>query len=77
MRLIYLTITRPELGYVVHVMSQFMQATQTNHLNATRFVLCYIKGNQDLVFYSMLILTYKCMPTVIVIGVPTHLRDGL
>ena len=46
--LIYLTITRPELSYVVHVLSQFMQCPQIEHFNAAKRVLRYLKGNLGL-----------------------------
>jgi len=38
-RLIYLTITRPELSYVVHILSPFTQNPKENHLEAMRRVL--------------------------------------
>ena len=44
-RLIYLTITRPELSYVVHILSQFMQSPKEEHFEAARRVLRYLKGN--------------------------------
>ena len=44
-RLIYLTITRPELSYAVHVLSQFMQNPNVEHMDAARRVLRYIKGS--------------------------------
>ena len=44
-RLIYLTITRPELCYAVHILSQFMQAPKEAHMEAARRVLQYLKGN--------------------------------
>jgi len=44
-RLIYLTITRPEVSYVVHILSQIMQNPKGEHLDAVRGVLCYLKGN--------------------------------
>ncbi|KAJ4787232.1 Retroelement pol polyprotein-like [Rhynchospora pubera] len=44
-RLIYLTITRPELCYSVHVLAQFMQAPLQAHYDAAIRVLRYLKGN--------------------------------
>jgi len=42
--LIYLIITRPELCYLVHILSQIMQALLEEHMDAARRVLRYIKG---------------------------------
>jgi len=42
--LIYLTITRPDLTYVVHILSQFMHSPKDDHMDATQRVLCYLKG---------------------------------
>lgn len=44
-RLIYLTITRPELSYSVHILSQFMQAPKLEHWHAAIRVLRYIKSS--------------------------------
>ena len=43
-RLIYLTLTRPELSYSVHILLQFMQAPKQPHMEAAKGVLRYIKG---------------------------------
>jgi len=41
--LIYMTITRPNLSYVVGMVSQFMQTPQKTHLDVMRRILKYIK----------------------------------
>ena len=43
-RLIYLTITRPDLCYAVHISSQFIQEPLEEHMHAARRLLRYIKG---------------------------------
>ena len=45
-RLIYLTITRPELCYSVHVLAQFMQCPREIHWEVAIRVLRYLKGHQ-------------------------------
>ncbi|XP_026429328.1 uncharacterized protein LOC113325347 [Papaver somniferum] len=50
----YLTITRPDISYAVHVVSQFMSAPRTTHFAAIIRILRYIKGTlyQGLQFSS-------------------------
>lgn len=43
-RLIYLTITRPDIAYAVSVASQFMHAPCTHHLDAVYRILRYLKS---------------------------------
>ena len=42
--LIYLTVTRPDLAYSVHLVSQFMSAPRSTHYAAVLHILRYIKG---------------------------------
>ncbi|XP_021744660.1 uncharacterized protein LOC110710644 [Chenopodium quinoa] len=41
-KLIYLTITRPDIAYDVHILSQFMHKPTTSHMQAAKRVLRYI-----------------------------------
>jgi len=51
--LIYMTITRLDLSYVVGVVSQFMQTPKKPHLDAVRRILRYIKHIlQSGIFYE-------------------------
>jgi hypothetical protein len=44
-KLIYLTVTRPDLSYAVSQISQFMHAPRTPHLDAINRILKYLKGS--------------------------------
>ncbi|XP_074356820.1 uncharacterized protein LOC141696596 [Apium graveolens] len=43
--LLYLTVTRPDLSYVVHVLSQFIAKPRIDHLHAAYKVIKYLKGS--------------------------------
>lgn len=42
-RLIYMTITRPDLAYSVHVLSQFLAAPTSSHMEAALKLVKYLK----------------------------------
>ena len=42
--LIYLTVTRPNISYAVHVVSQFMAAPRSPHYAVVLRILRYLKG---------------------------------
>nr|XP_016440473.1 PREDICTED: uncharacterized mitochondrial protein AtMg00810-like [Nicotiana tabacum] len=43
-RLLYLTMTRPDLAFVVQVLSQYMHNPKVSHMEAALRVVKYIKG---------------------------------
>nr|GEW67548.1 ribonuclease H-like domain, reverse transcriptase, RNA-dependent DNA polymerase [Tanacetum cinerariifolium] len=49
----YLLHTRPDLSYLVGLLSRFMQEPREQHMKAIRQVLCYVKGTK---YYG---ITYK------------------
>ncbi|XP_057434376.1 uncharacterized mitochondrial protein AtMg00810-like [Lotus japonicus] len=49
--LVYLTITRPDISYAVHVVSQFVSSPTTVHWAAVLRILRYLRGTQ---FQSLL-----------------------
>ncbi|XP_047326739.1 uncharacterized mitochondrial protein AtMg00810-like [Impatiens glandulifera] len=42
--LIYLIVTRPNIAYVVHIVSQFMSSPRTTHFSVVLCILRYIRG---------------------------------
>jgi len=53
-RLIHLTITRPDITYVVHILSQFMQDPRQRHWDVAIRLLHYLKSSlgQELLLSS-------------------------
>ena len=50
----YLTMTRPDIVFLVHKLSQFMESPRAPHLQAAQHILQYIKGapSQGLLYAS-------------------------
>nr|XP_025883812.1 uncharacterized protein LOC112940244 [Solanum lycopersicum] len=47
-RLLYLTMTRPDIAFVVQVLSQYMHCPKKSHMDAALRVVRYIKGTPGL-----------------------------
>ncbi|XP_027769905.1 uncharacterized protein LOC114075652 [Solanum pennellii] len=47
-KLLYLTVTRPDITYAIQTLSQFFQQPKQSHLNAALKVVRYIKGQAGL-----------------------------
>lgn len=46
-RLLYLTLSRPDITFVVHKLGLFVAQPRVSHLKAVHHLLRYIKANQD------------------------------
>jgi len=52
-RLLYLTITRPDISYSIQLLSQFMDSPRQPHMDAATWVLRYLKSSPgEGLFYS-------------------------
>jgi len=63
-KLIYLGVTRPELSYAIHILSQFMSQPKEQHWTAALRVLCYLKSSPGQGIFlranTLLVLTAWC-----------------
>jgi hypothetical protein len=67
--LVYLTVTRPDIAYAVHLVSQFLSAPRSTHYAAVLRILRYIKGTMCFMDFIILhILLLSCMLTQMLIG---------
>ena len=77
--LIYLTITRPDISYTVHVVSQFMAAPRSPHYAAVLGILRYLKDTifDGLHFFSHSSLTLQVYSDADWAGNPTDRRSAI
>jgi hypothetical protein len=75
--LVYLTVTRPNISYAVHQVSQFMAAPRSTHFSAVLRILCYLKGTlfHGLYFSSQSFLQLHAYTNVDWGGDPTNRRS--
>uniref|UniRef100_A0A2N9EMC6 Reverse transcriptase Ty1/copia-type domain-containing protein n=1 Tax=Fagus sylvatica TaxID=28930 RepID=A0A2N9EMC6_FAGSY len=71
--LVYLTVTRPDISYAVHIVSQFMAAPRSLHYAAVLRILRYLKGTlfHGLHFSSQSSLTLQAYSDADWAGDPT------
>lgn len=43
----YLTMTRPDIVYIIHIVFQFMHVSRTTHLHAVKRIFRYLHGTAD------------------------------
>ena len=67
--LVYLTITCPDIAYVVHVVSQFVASPTTIHWAAVLCILRYLQVQFFRVFYFHPPLYWSCVHTLMLIMV--------
>ena len=75
--LIYLTVTRPDISYAVHVVSQFMAAPRSSHYVVVLRILRYLKGTifDGLHFSSHSLLSLQAYSNADWAGDPTDCRS--
>ncbi|XP_052489855.1 uncharacterized mitochondrial protein AtMg00810-like [Gossypium raimondii] len=67
-RLIYFTLTQPELSYSVYILAQFMHQPKEAQWKAFLCVVHHLKGSPDKEYFYELIVIYDYMVTVTLIG---------
>ena len=53
----YLIVTRPDIAYAVHIVSQFMHAPHITHLHTVKRIIRYLQGSMEIISH---VLSYSC-----------------
>ena len=64
--LVYLTVTRPNISYAVHQVSQYLSAPRSSHYTAILRILQYLKGTffHDLFYLDQSLLVLRAFSDV-------------
>ena len=75
--LVYLTVTRPDISYVVHQVSQYLSAPRSTHYAAVLRILRYLKGTffHDLFYSAQSPLILRVFSNANWAGDPTNRRS--
>ena len=74
--LVYLVVTRLDIFFAIHIVSQFMLATQSPHYAVVLKILWYLKGTlfHGLHFSSQLLFTFQAYSDADWVGYPINRR---
>ena len=75
--LVYLTVTRPDISYAIHQMSQYLSAPRSTHYAVVLRILRYLKGNlfHGLFYSSQSPLVLRAFSDVDWAGNPTDRKS--
>ena len=66
--LIYLTVTRPDISYVVHQVSQYLSTPRSIHYAAVLRILRYLRALFSMAFSTQLSLLLYSVHSLMLIG---------
>ena len=75
-KLIYLTISRPDITFVVNRLSQYMKEHRVRHLNVVHHLLQYLKSTLGQGLFSLLITLSNSLSLLMLIGPAMLIPDG-
>ena len=75
--LIYLTTTRLDISYIVHLVSQFMTSPRHLHLVAVRRIIRYLRGSLLVGCSSLPAPLFNLLPIVMLIGLGVQIHVDL
>ncbi|KAF7152051.1 hypothetical protein RHSIM_Rhsim01G0019800 [Rhododendron simsii] len=66
--LVYLTVTRPDIAYAIHIVSQSMCASRSTHFDVVLRILRYVKGTHSMASTIQHILLLSYVHILMLIG---------